>query len=151
MGKLLISLNWTTTDLQDYRDTTDDQYEGLDDPDGDEILAKIDFGLGEDGNEDQEIMMDTNPTDERPIQVLKNQNSQESFALFCLGEVLNDNFMNQAQQNQHNAEHIANYNRFKTALININTHYMQSLNNQNESNNQKYIQLLKEADTISLT
>lgn len=109
MGKLLISLNWTTTDLQDYKDTTDDQYEGLDDPDGDEILAKIDFGLGEDGNEDQEIMMDTNPTDERPIQVLKNQNSQESFALFCLGEVLNDNFMNQAQQNQHNAEHIANY------------------------------------------
>lgn len=116
MEKLLISLNWTTIDLYDYRDTTDDPYEGMDDPDVDESLANMDFGLGEE-------MMDTNQADERPIQVLQNQNSQESFALFCLGEVLNDNFMNQAQQYQHNAEHIDNYNRFKTALINIKTRY----------------------------
>lgn len=76
MEKLLRSLNRTTTELYDYRDTTDDPYEGMDDQDDDEILANIDFGLGEDENKDQEIKMDTNPADERPIQVLQNQNSQ---------------------------------------------------------------------------
>lgn len=60
---------------------------------------------------------------------------------FCLGEVLNDNFMNQAQQNHHNSEHIGNYNRFKTALMNINVNYIQSLNDQNNNDDQKYIQL----------
>lgn len=35
LEQFLISLNWTTTDLYEYRNTTDDPYVGEDDPEGD--------------------------------------------------------------------------------------------------------------------
>lgn len=113
-----------------------------------EMPTGFDFGLDE-TDDVGDNAMDT--ADNQPITILKDQNCQESYALFCLGEVLNDNFIKQAEQNLTNAEQLGHYNRFKTALMNINVNIMQSLEYQNKSNNQKYIEMLEGADEITLT